>query len=423
MIPLPRHPDPDAHGEFVQGRPTGWVKLRQQSMECRMRQNLAMAAAALLVLGGVGGALIRNTAAQGPRAQVPIFEPDPLWSETLPNKWVSGMVGGLAIDTHDNLWVFHRPGTIPDGEKAASLNPPQAECCIPAPAVLEFNTDGKFIQAWGAPGPGYEWFSSQHGIFVDTQDNVWLSGSAKEDNHILKFTGTGKFIMQIGHAGKNQGSNDTANLGGPAGLFVYPKTNELFVADGYFNRRVIVFDATTGAYKRHWGAYGKRPDDSITFPPRAQLLQGPPSQSFSTPVHAVLVTNDDLVYVADRSNNRLQIFKVDGTFVKEVFNARNTLQSEGTVHNFVVSPDKEQKFLYLIDGSNKVIRVMNRQTMEVVSTIGGHAGHNAREFFHLHSAAGDSKGNLFLGEVNNGMRYYKYAFKGMGAPPATAPAR
>ncbi len=320
----------------------------------------------------------RHAAAQASRPQVPLFEPDPLWSQALPNKWVTGQVGWLAVDSHDNLWVFHRPAPIPDGEKAASLIPPQAECCIPAPAVLEFDTNGKFLQAWGGAGQGYEWPASEHGIFVDDS------------------------------------SNDTENLGGPAGLFVYRKTNELFVADGYFNHRVIVFDADTGAYKRHWGAYGKKPDDGLKFPPRAQLVQGPPPEGFNNPVHAVLVTNDDLVYVADRSNNRLQVFRLDGTFIKEVFISRNTLQNEGTVHAFAASPDKEQKFLYIADGSNKAIRVVNRQTLEMVSSVGGHAGHNAREFFHIHSFATDSKGNLFLGEVNNGQRYYKYAFKGMG---------
>jgi DNA-binding beta-propeller fold protein YncE len=358
--------------------------------------------------------LERSVNAQASRQQVPRFEPDPLWSQALPNKWVTGQVGGVAVDSHDNVWVFHREATIPDGEKAASLTPPQAECCVPAPAVLEFGPDGKFLQAWGGPGAGYEWPTTQHGIFVDDKDNVWLSGSAKEDNQILKFTNKGKFLMQIGHAGKNRGSNDTANLGGPAGLFVDRKTNELFVADGYFNHRVIVFDADTGAYKRHWGAYGKKPEDDYKFPPRAQLVQGPPPPQFNNPVHAVLVSNDEIVYVADRTNNRLQVFKLDGTFIKEIFIARNTLQAEGTVHHFAMSPDKDQTFLYVLDGSNKAIRVLNRRTLEIVSNIGGHAGHNAREFFHAHSFAADSKGNLFIGEVNNGQRYYKYAFKGMG---------
>jgi hypothetical protein len=358
-----------------------------------------------------------HAAGQGNRPQIPLFEPDPLWSQALPNNWVTGQVGGLAVDSHDNLWVFHRPTTIPDGEKGASLKPRQSECCIPAPSVLEFDSNGKFLQAWGGPGPGYEWFTAEHGIFVDYKDNVWLSGSAQEDNQILKFTNKGKFLMQIGHAGKNRGSNDTENLGGPAGLFLVRKTNELFVADGYFNHRVIVFDGDTGVYKRHWGAYGKRPDDTLKFPPRALLIQGPPPEGFNNPVHAVLVTSDDLVYVADRSNNRFQVFRPDGTFLKEVFISRNTLQSEGTVHAFAVSPDREQKFLYIVDGSNKAIRVLNRQTLEIVGSIGGHAGHNAREFFHIHSFASDSKGNLFLGEVNNGQRYYKYVFKGMGSAP------
>jgi DNA-binding beta-propeller fold protein YncE len=380
----------------------------------RTKWVLGVSMALAITIGCAVAFLARSVNAQASRQQVPLFEPDPLWSQALPHKWVTGQVGGVAVDSHDNVWVFHREATIPDGEKAASLTPPQAECCIPAPAVLEFAPDGKFLQAWGGPGAGYEWPTTQHGIFVDDKDNVWLSGSAKEDNQILKFTNKGKFLMQIGHSGKNKGSNDTANLGGPAGLFVYRKTNELFVADGYFNHRVIVFDADTGAYKRHWGAYGKKPEDDYKFPPRAQLVQGPPPPQFNNPVHAVLVSNDELVYVADRTNNRLQVFKLDGTFIKEIFIARNTLQAEGTVHHFAMSPDKDQKFLYVLDGSNKTIRVLNRQMLEMVSNIGGHAGHNAREFFHAHSFAADSKGNLFIGEVNNGQRYYKYAFKGMG---------
>jgi DNA-binding beta-propeller fold protein YncE len=370
---------------------------------------------ALIAVIGIAIAMQGNdSSAQVSRQQVPQFEPDPLWSQALPNKWATGQVGGVAVDSHDNVWIFHRPATIPESERGASLNPPASECCIPAPSVLEFAPDGKFIQAWGGPAAGYEWFKSEHGIFVDSKDNVWLSGSAKEDNQILKFTNKGKFLMQIGHAGKNTGSNDLENLGGPASLFLYAKTNELFVADGYFNHRVIVFDADTGKYKRHWGAYGKRPDDTYKFPARAQLIQGPPPDQFNNPVHSVLVSNDELVYVADRTNNRFQVFRLDGTFVKEMFIARNTLQAEGTVHNFALSPDKEQKFLYIVDGSNKAIRVLDRQTLRIVSNIGGHAGHNAREFFHAHSFAIDSKGNLFIGEVNDGQRYYRYAYKGMG---------
>src|SRR5215472_13922 len=145
------------------------------------RRRVLLAAAAVAIAAGT--VAVRHAGAQAIRGQVPRFDPDPLWSQALPNKWVTGQVGGVAVDSHDNLWVFHRPATIADGEKGASLNPPQSECCIPAPPVLEFDPNGRFLQAWGGPGQGYEWFTSEHGILVDSKDNVWLSGSAKEDNH------------------------------------------------------------------------------------------------------------------------------------------------------------------------------------------------------------------------------------------------
>ena len=351
--------------------------------------------------------------------QVPMFEPDPLFFSVIPNQWVSGAVGGLAVDSHDNIWVLQRPSTIPDGEKAAALDPPQAECCYPAPPVMQFDVNGQFVQAWGGPGEGYEWFASEHGIFVDHEDNVWLSGNAASDNHILKFTSSGEFLMQIGRAGMNSGSNDTENVGGPADLFLYEPTNELFVADGYGNRRIIVFDGGTGEYKRHWGAYGNRPDDSVELPNRAEYVQqlsegDVPPQQFNNPVHAVYVTNDGLVYVADRGHLRLQVFELDGAFIREVFVKPNTLYDVGTVHEFATSPDPDQTFLYVVDGANKWIYVLNRETLEVVHQISGYAGHNARELFHAHSFAADSRGNLFIGEVNDGQRYYRYRFTGAG---------
>jgi hypothetical protein len=351
--------------------------------------------------------------------QVPMFEPDPLFFSVLPNQWVSGQVGGLAVDSHDNIWVFQRPGTIPDGERGASLDPPRAVCCYPAPSVMQFDANGQFVQAWGGPGEGYEWFNNEHGIYVDSEDNVWLSGSANPDNHILKFTSSGEFLMQIGRSGMNQGSNDTENVGGPADLFLYEPENELFVADGYGNRRVIVFDAETGEYKRHWGAYGNRPDDSFELPTREeyvrQLAAGePPPQQFNTPVHSVHVANDGLVYVADRGHLRLQVFNLDGTFVRETFIQPGTLDGVGSVHKFGMSPDPEQTFLYVVDGANGLVHVLNRETLEEVQQIGGHKGHNAREFFHAHSFGTDSKGNIFIGEVNDGQRYYRWRFTGMG---------
>lgn len=356
---------------------------------------------------------------------VPKFELDLGWPKPLPKKWTTGQIPGIAVDSHDHIWVIHRPKTITDQQKGASLHPPTSECCFPAPPVLEFDTDGNLLEAWGGPGEGYEWPENEHGIFVDYKDNVWIGGNGNGDAQILKFTTQGKFLLQIGHKGQSKGSNDTENLGKPAAMFVYPKTNELFVADGYANRRVIVFDADTGAYKRHWGAYGRKPED-IKNPPREQIITGPPPTFFNPPVHGVIVSNDGLVYVADRANNRLQVFRIDGTFVKEAFVKRDTLDAEGTVYGFAFSPDKDQTFLYSVDGPNDWVRILNRQTLEIVDSIGGLGGHQPGEFYHLHSIASstDSRGNIYLGEVNEGQRYMRYLYKGMGAPshPETASA-
>src|ERR1700683_3528601 len=188
---------------------------------------------------------------------------------------------------------------------------------------MELGEPSNLIQGWGGPSAEYEWPDNEHGMFVDYKDNVWIGGNGEKDTNILKFSKSGKFLLQIGHHGKTGGSNDTENLNRPAGIYVYQKTNEVFVADGYGNRRVIVFDADTGAYKRHWGAYGNKPDDKA---PKARQTTGAGPQQFHTP-HGIAVSNDGVVYVSDRANNRVQSFKLDGTFLKEGFIKR---ESKGT---------------------------------------------------------------------------------------------
>jgi hypothetical protein len=346
-------------------------------------------------------------------ASVPHFEPDPYWPKPLPNNWMLGQVSGIYVDSHDHIWVTNRPRTLDNNDKYAALNPPEADCCIPAPAILEFDQAGNLIQGWGGPGAGYEWPENEHGIFIDYKENVWVGGNSDKDTNILKFTKGGKFLLQIGHHGKSGGSNDTENLKRPAGICVYPKTNEVFVADGYGNRRVIVFDADTGAYKRHWGAYGNKPDDAV---PRTRVYEGPGPQQFNT-VHGIRISNDDLVYVGDRVNNRIQVFRPDGTFVKEGYIERKTSTPEGTAFDIAFSPDRQQQFFYVPDGSNKKVQILNRDTLEVVGFFGGHGGHGTGQFFHIHSIATDSKGNVYLGE-SFGMRALRWNYKGMS--PASA---
>ncbi len=348
----------------------------------------------------------RSRAATAGRG-VPKFEPDPYWPKPLPNNWMLGQVGGIYVDSHDHIWVTSRPRTLDNNDKYGALH--QSDCCIPSPPILEFDTAGNLIQGWGGPGKGYDWPENEHGMFVDYKDNVWIGGNAMgKDTNILKFTKEGKFLLQIGHHGQTGGSNDTANLNRPAGFVVYPKTNEVFVADGYGNRRVIVFDADTGAYKRHWGAYGHKPDDNA---PRTRLYEGPGPQQFNT-VHGIRISNDDLVYVCDRVNNRIQVFRPDGTFVKEAYIERKTSAPEGTAFDIAFSPDKQQEFLYVPDGSNKKVQILNRQTLEVIGSFGGHGGHGTGEFYHIHSIATDSKGNIYLGE-SFGERVMRWNFKGV----------
>jgi DNA-binding beta-propeller fold protein YncE len=348
--------------------------------------------------------------ARGAQPSVPHFEPDPYWPKPLPNNWMLGQVSGIYVDSHDHIWVTSRPRTLDNNDKYAALKPPEADCCIPAPPIMEFDQAGNLIQGWGGPGAGYEWPDNEHGIFIDYKENVWVGGNSDKDTNILKFTKTGKFLLQIGHHGKSGGSNDTENLKRPAGICVYPKTNEVFVADGYGNRRVIVFDADTGAYKRHWGAYGNKPDDGV---PRTRVYEGPGPQQFNT-VHGIRISSDDLVYVGDRVNNRIQVFRPDGTFVKEGYIERKTSTPEGTAFDIAFSPDKQQQFFYVPDGSNKKVQILNRDTLEVVGFFGGHGGHGTGQFFHIHSIATDSKGNIYLGE-SFGMRALRWNYKGMSA--------
>jgi DNA-binding beta-propeller fold protein YncE len=269
--------------------------------------------------------------------------------------------------------------------------------------VIVFDQAGNVVRAWGGPGSGYEWPESEHGVYVDDDDNVWLAGNGDRDAQILKFTIDGRFLLQIGRSGQSQGSNDTANLGSPADIRVDAAAREVYVADGYRNRRVIVFDARTGAYKRHWGAYGRTPSDERlpAYDPAA-----PPSPQFGSPVHCVRFTREGLVYVCDRVNNRVQVFRKDGTFVSEAFFERQT-RLNGSVSELVFSPDASQRFLYMVDGVNNELRVVDRATNAVLDRV-GRPGRYAGQFHVVHNVAVDRDGNVYTTEVNTGQRVQKF---------------
>ena len=357
-----------------------------------------VAAIAVLCLGVSGSARA---------ADAPTFAVDPAWPKPLPNGWLMGQAAGVAIDAEDNVWVVQRPRSLTDDEKGAVLDPPRSKCCRPAPPVLVFNQVGDLIRSWGGPGEGYQWPQNEHGIHIDHKGFVWLAGNGENDGLILKFTHDGKFVMQIGKQGPQTNSLDTSRLGKPAGMMVDAATNELYVADGYYNHRVIVFDGDTGAFRRMWGAYGKPPTDEALgpFDPAAA-----PAAQFRNPVHCVQVARDGLIYVCDRMNNRVQVFRKDGTFVKE-FTVEKGTRGNGAVWELALWPDETESLLLNADGENNEVRLLDRETGAIRGSFGRN-GRNAGQFHWIHNLAVDSKGNVFTTEVDTSKRAQKFSLQG-----------
>ena len=363
-----------------------------------MRRTTA-ALVALVVVSAILGS------AQG--RDVPKFRVDPNWAK-IPNNWQFGQVSSVSIDGQDHVWVLQRPSTLSPEEK------PRA-----APPVLEFDSAGTFIQAWGGPGQGYEWPETEHGIYVDPGGYVWIGGNGDKDHQILKFTRAGKFVMQIGRAGQSKGNADTQNVNRPADTFVHAATNELFVADGYGNRRVIVFDAETGRFKRMWGAFGNTPTNAAPNPadPDAGERGAP---QFVQPVHAVRVAKDGLVYVSDRGGKRVQVFRIDGTYTTQVFIGREckapACGNGTTAASTAFSADPGQRFLYVANRSQAKVMVFERGTLALLDEF-GKWGSAPGDFGTLHHMGIDSKGNLYTTEVTplkpENRRVQKFAFLGL----------
>jgi DNA-binding beta-propeller fold protein YncE len=362
-----------------------------------------------VVLLAVLGAGLADTAT----VMAPRFEVDLTWPKPLPNHWILGSTIGVSTDSKDHVWIIHRPGSLEPGEVHATTTPPTAQCCMPAPPVLEFDQAGNLLRHWGGPGKGFDWPVSNHGITIDYKGNVWIGGNNRtaetgpQDDAVLKFTQDGQFLMQIGKPGQSKGSNDVENLKQPAKIFVDPKTNEVYIADGYGNHRVIVFDADSGSYKRHWGAYGHKPDDVNLGP----YKPGDPAAQFRNPVHCAQLSDDGLLYVCDRVNDRIQVFRPDGTFVKEAFLETGTLGS-GSAWDIAFSRDPQQKYIYVADGENDRVHILDRESLEVLTSF-GEGGRQPGEFYGVHSIATDSKGNIYTTETYRGQRVQRFIYKGL----------
>ncbi|MGA2563931.1 MAG: hypothetical protein ABSF96_10260 [Steroidobacteraceae bacterium] len=368
----------------------------------------------LAVLGASAFSLVRAASDDVPRYKV-----DPYWPQELPNNWVMGQVAGISVDGQDHIWVLQRPRSSTKDELGASQTPPRNDCCVTTPAVLEFDTAGKLIRSWGGPGFVPDWPSGEHAIFVDKGGNVWISGSSVDDRQVLKFTPEGKQLLEIGRKSKERKNNqDTTMLGRVAGIDVDDAGHEVYLADGYLNNRIVVFDSNTGAFKRGWGAYGialSEVTNTIegvegdvpaagSIPPYAP--GDPPDKQFRSPVHCVRLSADGLVYVCDRHNNRVQVFTKQGKYVSEFFLRTNTL-GNGSTWTLTFSRDPQQKYLFVVDGENNRIAIVRRSDGVEVGSF-GHSGRNAGQFHWVHQIGIDSKGNLYTGEVDTGKRVQKF---------------
>src|ERR1051326_7271731 len=368
-------------------------------MVMKIVQRIAVALI-LVAVGELGGAQ------QIPKA--PRFEVDPNWP-TIPNNWVLGEVTSISVDRNDHIWVLHVPQSIPEAQR------PNA-----APPVLEFDTSGKLLTSWGGPATSTVWPGREHGIFVDANDFIWIGGGAGgprattpgvSDDMILKFTTAGKFVMQIGHSGQSKGNLDTENVHQATDVFVDTRAKEVYAADGYGNKRVIVFDSETGKFKRMWGAFGNPPPPTFAPNPATPQPQttpdGPPD--FGLP-HAIKVSRDGIVYVADRINNRIQLFTTAGKFLKQVRVTNDGSTVVPVPAGFAFSPDKKQQFLYVVDSGPMRVVIFDRQTMTQNGVV-GMKGKNPGEFDIVHHMAADSKGNLYTAEIVNNRRAQRFVLQ------------
>ena len=415
------------------------LRLRPRSKGERVTKNRKLLTGAAFVgvlatLGVVQG-MLDKAAAQA--KQVPRFEVDPFWPKAMPNNWVFGQTIGLGVAADDHVLIIHRgndPGNLDRTElaKLTPTGPIVSECCNAAPPVVEFDPAGNMVRAWGGQEAGapFQWPESNHGIVVDHKGFVWIGGNGGPDSHILKFTREGKFVAQYGKPGARQSGMTAATANRPAGpqftanskdpesfgrvakIFIDPKANEGYVADGYLNHRVAVIDLDNGKIKRFWGAYGEPPTDENLGPydPAAPL-----PRQFRNPMHCAEVSNDGLVYTCDRPNDRVQVFTKEGKFVQE-YRIEQQTRSDGSVWDIAFSKDPEQRYLYMADGANEHVRIYDRKTMTELYSF-GYGGRQPGMFLGVHSIAVDSKGNIYTTETYTGKRLQKFVYKGMGAAP------
>lgn len=368
--------------------------------------------ASLVALGIGQSKLQKPTIAASNDVMAPAFLVDPLWPKPLPNHWITGNTIGVDVDDRDHIFTVHRnTENMFGGRTEIGLALGVAECCTPAPPILEYDIEGNLINAWGGPveGAPYQWPESNHGIEVAANGDVWIGGNGGPDSHVLVFTRDGEYIRTVGVPGEEFDSNSTTAFGRVAEIAIDEDAGEAYFADGYVNKRVAVVDVATGAFKRYWGAYGSTDIDDDADDTYTPGQPGP--DVFRGPVHCAEPSNDGLIYVCDRGADRVQIFRPDGTFVSEHIYYPATL-AQGSTWDIAFSPDEDQEFIYLADGQNFKISIIDRASMEVLYTFGD-GGRQPGLFYAPHSIATDSEGNIYTTETYEGKRVQKFLYQGM----------
>jgi len=385
-----------------------------------------------LSLSLLGVALVSSLAAQGARSQAldengaPVFKVDPFWPKPLPNRWSMQQVTGIHVDSMDHVWFLNRAAAA-DGDEIGGDNPARIDCCIRGPEVIELDQDGSVVHSWGGPGYHPLWPTALQTVIADTKGFVWVSGTGAQDS-ILKFTRDGKFVWDFGHRPPKEGfteNNQNTDMMVSKGRFQLDEmTNELYIIN---QKRVLVYDATTGAYKRGWGGHGM-PLSEITNDRISSYTWngGPPPEekNFVPDLHFVEISKDRFVYVGERGQNRIEVFTTDGKFIKEFYVSPNTPGQRvtegcgslantkfppcGTTYKLALSRDPQQKYLYVADGTNNLVWILERESGKTLGSFGRN-GKYAGQFHWINAVAIDSKGNIYTGEVEQAKRIQKFA--------------
>jgi hypothetical protein len=395
---------------------------------------MILAAASLLALVGFSMSGL-EAAKKAPKVKggqavdangAPMFRVDAFWPKPLPNRWSMQQVTGLWVDDKTgHVWFLNRAAAADGDEIGGGDNPPRILCCVRGPEAIEVDQDGNVVSSFG--GPGYaddKWPKNLQTIIVDRDENVWISGTGAQDS-ILKFSHDGKLLWDFGHRPPQGGKETNQNTDWMVskGRFNLDQdAREIYIIN---QKRVVVYDMDTGAFKRGWGGHGMPLSEITNDPiPSYKFTGAPPpdEKNFVPDLHFAEIDKDGLVYVGERGQDRISIYTKQGKWVKDYYVAPNTpsqraqdcgglaltkLPPCGTTYKMVFSKDPEQKYMYVADGTNNVVWILDHATGKTLGNFGRN-GKYAGQFHWINAIGTDKQGNIYTGEVEQAKRIQKF---------------